>query len=147
MTKQELGVSTIRLAVAASRSYFQKYDIDIISGKFKHKVTMPIDRKEDEYALGIEEIRRIITSINNRRLKAFRLILASAGMRPVEGLAIRYKDIDFSIEPTKLYMQAKYSKNKLPREIYITAEGTQFLNQWLAHKYRDKKPVPDDLVF
>ena len=68
-------------------------------------------------------------------------------MRPVEGLAIRYKDIDFSVKPAKLYMQAKYSKNKLPREIYITAEGTQFLNQWLAHKYRDKKPMPDDLVF
>lgn len=147
MTKQGLGVSTIKLAIAAARSYLQMYDIEITPGKFKHKVTMPKERKEDEYALDIKEIRTILTAINNRRLKAFCMVLASGGMRPVEALAIQVKNIDFKAKPTKIYMKAEYSKNKLPREIYITSEATRFLNQWLAHKYRNKKPDPEELVF
>lgn len=147
MTNQGLGIATIQLAVAAVRSYMQMYDIDIIPSKFKHKVTMPKERKEDEYALDVNEIRTILTAINNRRLKAFCMMLASGGMRPVEALAIQFKDLDLKAKPTKIYMKAEYSKNKLPREVYITAEATTFLNQWLAHKYRKRKPDPNELVF
>jgi integrase len=147
MTNKGLGVSTVKLAVAAARAYLQRNDIDILPAKFRNKVTMPKERKEDEYPIDIKEIRQILTAINNRRLKALCVILASGGMRPLEALAIQYKNLDLSTKPTKIYMKAEYSKNKLPREIYITEEATTFLNQWLAHKYRKRKPDPDEFIF
>lgn len=144
----EYTVASIRNFLAGVRSYVQYHDIDVIPAKFKHKVTMPNDRKEDEYALDREEIRKILTNIRQQRLKTYCIVLACGGMRAEEGLAIRAKDIDFNVQPTKIYMQAQYAKNKLPREIYITAEATHFLKTWLEHKYgRGQHGNPDDLVF
>lgn len=134
--------------LSGPRSYFQYHDIDIIPAKLRHKVTIPQDRKEDEYALDKEEIRKILTRIRQPRLKTYCMVLACGGMRAVEALAIRIKDIDFNVQPTKIYMQAKYSKNKLPREIYITAEATDELKVWLDHKYPNGTTgKEDDLVF
>ena len=91
-------------------------------------------------------------SCNNRRLKAYLLVLASGGTRAVEALAIRIKDIDFSISPTKIHIRKEYTKTKCARDIYISGEATQYLKQWIDWKYRDKgentkKISPDDLVF
>lgn len=106
--------------MAAIRGYLGYYDIDIIEQKFKNKVTMPKNRKEDERPLDSADIRQIILAITNRRLRAYCLVLASGGMRAVEALAIQLKNIDFSRQPTKIYMKDQYSKNRLPREIYIS---------------------------
>lgn len=108
-------------------------------------MTVPKDRKEDEYPLDASEVRQILLGITNRRLKAYCLMLASGGMRPVEGLAIRVKDVDFTTKPTKLYMQAKYSKNKLPREVYVSDEATEALKQWFEYKFGNSDP--DTLVY
>ena len=43
-----------------------------------------------------EDIRRILLSCNNRRLKAYLLVIASGGFRAMEALAIRYCDLDYS---------------------------------------------------
>jgi integrase len=143
----EYTPASIHNFVAGVRSYVQYHDIDVIPAKFKHKVTMPKNRKEDEYALDREEIRKILTHIRQPRLKTYCILLACGGMRAVEALAIQVRDIDFDVQPTKIYMKAEYSKNKLPREVYITAEATQFLKVWLDHKYQGKSAPPDDLAF
>ena len=44
-----------------------------------------------------------LITCNNRRLKTYLLILASGGMRATEALTIRLKDIDFSVNPTKIH--------------------------------------------
>jgi integrase len=85
-------------------------------------------------------------------LKAYLLVLASGGTRAVEALAIRIKDIDFSISPTKIHIRKEYTKTKCARDIYISEEATQYLKQWIDWKYRDKgentkRRHPDDLVF
>jgi integrase len=54
---------------------------------------MPKLSREDEESLDASDIRKILLSCNNRRLKTYLLVLASGGMRAVEGLAIRLKDI------------------------------------------------------
>jgi integrase len=55
--------------------------------------------REDEEPLDARDIRNILLRCNNRRLKAYLLTLGSGGMRVVEALAIRIKDIDFSVSP------------------------------------------------
>jgi integrase len=148
-----LSVSSIRLYVAAIRSYFAYYDIDIIPSKFKRKVKMPRFYREDEEPLDVGDIRNILLHCNNRRLKSYLLTLGSGGMRALEALAIRLKDIDFSVRPTKIHIRREYAKTKVSRDIYISDEATNYLKEWIEWKYRDKGDEwtriqePDDLVF
>jgi integrase len=88
-----LTPNSINLYVAAIRSYLAYCDIDVVPSKFKRKVKMPKVYREDEEAVDISDIRRILLSCNNRRLKTYLLVLASGGMRATEGLAIRIKDV------------------------------------------------------
>jgi hypothetical protein len=77
--------------------------------------------------------------------------LASGGMRAVEGLAIRIKDIDFSVNPTKIRIRKEYTKTRVSRDIYISNEATHYLKQWFDWKYnnpeRPRQQDENDLVF
>jgi integrase len=147
----ELTSNTIKLYIAAVRSYLAYYDVDIIPSKFKRKVKMPKLYREDEEPLDTPDIRKILLSCNNRRLKTYLLVLASGGMRAVEGLAIRLKDVDFTVNPTKIHIRKEFSKTKAARDIYISDEATQHLKQWIDWKYsneeRPRTRDEDDLLF
>jgi integrase len=138
MIEIQTAASTIQSYMAAVRGYLGYYDIDIIEQRFKNKVTLPKNRKEDERPLDVQDIRQIVLAITNRRLRAYLLVLASGGMRAVEALAIQLENIDFTAHPTKIYMKAQYSKNRLPREVYISDEATDYLKRWLDYKYEGK---------
>ncbi|MFL6420615.1 MAG: tyrosine-type recombinase/integrase [Nitrososphaeraceae archaeon] len=148
---QNITSASIKLYIAAVRSYLAYYDIDIIPSKFRRKVKMPKMYREDEEPLDASDIRKILLSCNNRRLKAYLLALASGGMRAVEALAIRLKDIDFTVSPTKIHVRKEYSKTKTARDIYISDEATQYLRQWINWKYNNEERPrirdDDDLVF
>jgi integrase len=133
------------------RSYLAYYDIDILPSKFRRKVKIPKMYREGEEPLDAPDIRKIMLSCSNRRLKVYLLVLASGGMRAVEALAIRLKDIDFTVSPTKVHIRKEYSKTKTARDIYISDEATQYLKQWITWKYnneeRPRTRDDDDLVF
>lgn len=146
-----LTPSSIKLYMASIRSYFAYNDIDVIPSKFKRKVKMPKSYREDEEPLDATDIRKILLACNNRRLKTYLLVLASGGMRAVEGLAIRIKDIDFSINPAKIHIRKEYAKTRVSRDVYISNEATHYLKQWLDWKYnnpeRPRQQNVSDLVF
>ena len=133
-----LTPSTIKLYVASIRSYFAFNDVDVIPSKFKRKVKMPKLYREDEEPLDTSDIRKILLNCNNRRLKAYLLLLASGGIRAAEGLAVRLCDIDFSVKPTKIHIRKEFAKTRTARDIYISDEATYYLKQWIDWKYRDK---------
>jgi integrase len=143
--------SSVKLYMAIIRSYFAYNDVDVIPSKFKRRVKMPKSYREDEEPLDASDIRNILLACNNRRLKTYLLVLASGGMRAVEGLAIRIKDIDFSVSPTKIHIRKEYAKTRVARDIYISNEATHYLKQWLDWKYNNpERPRPqdeNDLVF
>jgi integrase len=153
LVSTRLSIPTVRLHVAAIRSYLAYHDIDVTPSKFKRKVRMPKLYREDEEPIDAEDIRKILLACNNRRLKSYLLVLASGGMRAIEALAIRLKDCDFSFSPTKVHIRKEYSKTRVARDIYISDEATKYLKQWIDWKYRDKgdeltkKKDPNDLVF
>ena len=146
-----LTPNSISLYVAPIRSYLAYYDIDVVTSKFKRKVKMPRAYREDEEAIDISDIRRILLSCNNRRLKTYLLVLASGGMRATECLAIRIKDIDLSVNPTRIRVRREYAKTRTGRDIYISDEATLYLTQWIQWKYnnidRPRKRDENDLVF
>lgn len=152
MSLGRLSTATITLQVAATRSYLQYYDVDISPTKFKRRVKMPKNHREDEEPIDAADIRKILLSCQNRRLKPYLLILASCGCRTLEALAIRCKDIDSSVTPTKIHIRKEYAKTRVGRDVYISDEATKFLKEWLDWKYRIRqKATPvmygDDLVF
>jgi integrase len=71
-----LTPNSIKLYVAAIRSFLAYHDIDVVPSKFKRKVKMPKIYREDEEAIDISDIRKILLSCNNRRLKTYLLVLA-----------------------------------------------------------------------
>jgi integrase len=147
----DLTPSSIKVYMTSVRSYFAYHDVDVIPTKFKRKVKMPKSYGEDEEPLDPSDIRKILLACNNRRLKTYLLVLASGGMRAVEGLAIRIKDVDFSVNPTRIRIRKEYAKTRVGRDIYISNEGTDYLNQWLDWKYknpeRPRRQDENDLVF
>ena len=123
----KLSVKSIRIYLTAVRSYLAYYDINVIPSKFRRRVKVPKPYREDEEPLDAKDIRKILLSCNNRRLKTYLLILASGGMRATEALTIRLRDIDFSVNPTKIHIRKEFSKTRASRDIYVSDEATQYL--------------------
>ena len=134
---KDMTPKTIGVYVTAIRSYFAYYDIDVMPSKFKRKVKMPKLYREDEEPIDASDVRKILLSCNNRRLKVVLLFLASGAMRVSECLAIRNMDIDFTVSPTKIKLRKEFSKTKVGRDVYISDEATQYLKQWLDWKYKN----------
>jgi len=134
----KLSTRTISVYISIVRSYLDFHDIDINMKKFKRKVKVPKIEEEDEEALETEEIRNILLSCNNRRLKPYLLCLASGGFRATEALAMRLMDIDFTSNPTMIHVRKEYAKTRKARDVYISDEATRFLKQWIDWKYRAK---------
>jgi integrase len=146
--------NSVSLYVAATRSYFAYHDIDVVPSKFKRKVRMPKRLREDEEAIDAADIRRILLSCSNRRLKAYLLVLASSGARAVEALAIRNKDCDFSTSPAKIHIRKEYAKTRVARDVYISEEASAYIQkEWLEWKYTQRRrkttvqKSQDDLIF
>jgi integrase len=134
-----IAPTSVVLYVYAVRSYLQYFDIDINPAKFRRRVRLPKVPREDEQPIDASDIRNILFACNNRRLKAYILVLASGGMRAVEGLAIKYRDLDFTISPTRVHIRREFTKTKAARDIYISDEATTYLKQWLDWKYREDR--------
>src|SRR5581483_7898094 len=98
---------------------------------------------QDEEAIDAADIRTILLSCSNRRLKPFILVLASAGLRATEACAIRLCDIQFNGGPTKIHVRREYTKTKVARDVYISDEATRFLKEWLKWKYRERATRTD----
>jgi len=154
LIKQSLSPASVSLYIVIVKSYLQYYDIDISPNKFKRRVRLPRNNNKKEVAIDASDIREILKSCNNIRVKAILYVLATSAMRITECLSIRYKDIDFRTSPTKITIRAENTKTRTERDVYISDEATKFLKEWFDWKYRDRKQksitparLPDDFVF
>jgi integrase len=135
--KNKVSAATLNQYLNGIRSFLAYYDVYIIPTKFKRKVKVPKVYNEEEQSLDVKDIRQILLNCHNRRLKAYLLVLASAGTRAVETCAIRLRDIDFSTKPTKIHIRKEYAKTRVGRDIYISDEATKYLKDWIFFKYHN----------
>ena len=129
--KNKVSAATLNQYLNGIRSFLAYYDVYVIPTKFKRKVKVPKVYNEEEQSLDVKDIRQILLNCHNRRLKAYLLVLASAGTRAVETCAIRLRDIDFSTRPTKIHIRKEYAKTRVGRDIYISDEATKYLKDWI----------------
>ncbi|MGE5661286.1 MAG: site-specific integrase [Ignavibacteriales bacterium] len=73
------------------------------------------------------------------RLKTYVMLLASTGMRAVEALSIRIKDLDLHLSPSRLFVRGEYTRTKSDRTIFLTSELAQQISSWIDYKYRKRR--------
>ena len=152
--ERKLSYSSINNYLASVRSYLQNYDIEISTWRFKHKVRIPKTPKSEEEPIDASDIRKILKATNNRRLKAYLLVLASSGLRATEAITLRIKDLDFDSRPTRIHVRPEFAKTRVERFVYISNEATEAVKQWIDFKYRKRDyesklrvKSPGDIVF
>jgi integrase len=90
-----LSSLTLRNRIKAVKNFLEFNDVEISDNKFKLKVRLPRAIKKNKEALTKDDVRDIILACSDARLKTYLMCLAATGMRAVEALSIRLKDINF----------------------------------------------------
>ncbi len=106
---QETGLhsSTLKNRVITVKNFLEFNDVDISPRKFKLKVKFPKNIRRIKEALDKNDITNILNSCSDIKLKTYVMLIASTGMRAVEGLSIRIKDIDFDSFPVKVTIRGE----------------------------------------
>lgn len=148
--KTKLSYQSIVVYIAGVKSYLEYNDVDISSNKFKKMVTLPSKQKRSKQAIDANDIRNILSSCTNDRLKSLLLVLASSGMRVGEALSLRNTDVNFDESPTKIHIRAENTKTNQERDVYISDEATRDLKKFINSRYDAKeeyKKYPNHLIF
>ena len=152
---KKLSKASIKQYVNSVKSYLQYCDVDIVPHKFKKRVMLPKVPQEDAQPIDENDIRTILNQCHNRRLKAYLLVMASSGVRPIEACAIRICDINFDSTPVQLHIRAEYTKTKKSRDIFISDEAASWLKEWVENRFgivlnktkRIDRRISESLVF
>ncbi|MGA9170997.1 MAG: site-specific integrase, partial [Nitrososphaeraceae archaeon] len=138
-SKRNLSSLTLKQWVVTAKNFLEYHDVEISPRKFKLKVKLPKVVRKDKVALCKEDIIEILNACSDIRLKTYVMLLAATGMRAVEALSIRIKDIDFESSPVKLFIHGENTKTKVDRSVYLTNEVAKQLSSWLDYKYRTRR--------
>ena len=65
------------------------------------------------------------------RARALFLMMESSGMRIGEATKLQMDDIDLESNPAEIRIRAEYTKGRIPRTVFISAEATKVLLEWL----------------
>ncbi len=139
LRNHNVSALTLKQRIVTVKNFFEYCDIDIIPRKFKLKVKLPKAVRKKKEALSKEGIIEILNVCDNIRLRTYVLLLAATGMRAVEALSIRIKDVNFESNPAKLFVRGEYTKTRVDRTVFLTEEVSQQLKLWLAYKYRTRR--------
>jgi integrase len=121
-----LSSTTLRNRIKAVKNFFEFNEVDISDNKFKLKIRLPKAIRRNKEALTKDDVRDIILAWSDIRLKTYVMFLACTGMRAVEALSIRLKDINLG----------EFTKTRQDRHVYLTSEMNQQLKIWLDYGYR-----------
>jgi integrase len=139
-----LSTITLRNRVKVVKNFLEFNDVNISDNKFRLKVRLPKAIRKSKESLTKDDIRDIILACSEIKLKTYVMFLASTGMRAVEALSIRLKDINFDSNPVRVTIRGEYTKTKQDRYVYLTSEMVQQLNLWLDYKYRHHRSCYSD---
>jgi integrase len=126
------------------KNFLEYHDVDISPRKFKLKVKLPKVVRRKKEALSKEEIVNILNMCSDIRLKTYVMLLAATGMRAVEALSIRIKDLDFQSYPPRLFVRGEFTKTRSDRKMFMTTEVGYQLSSWLDYKYRSRRVCYSD---
>jgi integrase len=145
-TNYHISTLTLKQRIVTVKNFFEYYDVDISPRKFKLKVKIPKVIRKSKEALSKEDIINILNSCSEIRLKTYVMLLAGTGLRAVEALSIRVKDLNLNLQsrPAKIFVRGDYTKTKTDRFVFLTEEAVNQLQRWLDYKYRTRRVCHKD---
>ncbi|MFL6455372.1 MAG: tyrosine-type recombinase/integrase [Nitrososphaeraceae archaeon] len=143
-TNYHVSTLTLKQRVVTVKNFFEYYDVDISPRKFKLKVKIPKVIRKSKEALSKEDIINILNACSEIRLKTYVMLLAGTGLRAVEALSIRIKDLNLQPRPAKIFVRGEYTKTKTDRYVFLTEEVVNQLKQWLDYKHRTRRVCHKD---
>lgn len=165
LVKQEKQTNNLKALVKKARAFLEFHEIEFSDRQFKIRVKLPRSVRKAKQPVAKDTIREIIASAPNPFLKVLLLLVAATGMRPIEAVSIRHKDLNLTSKPARVTIRAEFTKMKHERYTFLTNELTKHLNDLIAHKLRERtlavkrnggkyenvelkpKARPDDLLF
>jgi integrase len=144
LKNSDISVLTLKQRIVTVKNFFEYCDIEISPRRFKLKVKLPRVVRKNKEAISKEDIIEILNVCDNIRLRTYVMLLAATGMRAVEALSIRIKDLEFDSSPAKVFVGGEYTKTKVDRIVFLTQEVTQQLKAWLGYKHRTRRVCYQD---
>jgi integrase len=138
-TNNNITNLTLKQRVVTVKNFLEYYDVDISPRKFKLKVKLPKIVRRNKEALSKEDIVDILNTCSDIRLKTYVMLLAATGMRAVEALSIRIRDLDLHSSSPRLFVRGEFTKTRSDRTIFLTKEVAYQLSTWLNYKYRSRR--------
>jgi integrase len=139
-----ISTTTLKGRVVTVKNFFEYFDTEISPRKFKLKVKLPRIIRRSKEALSKEDVIDILNACSDIKLKTYVMFLAATGMRAVEALSIRIKDLDLKSSPAKVFVRGEYTKTRTDRTVFLTKEMAQQLTSWLNYKYRTRRVCRKD---
>jgi integrase len=140
LSKNEISPRTVKQWFSGVKGYLTHIGIEIYNEKCKQRVRLPKIHKIREEPLTRELIIRVLNVLPFKLRVVFYVAIAS-GMRIGEIAELYLSDIDFSSNPTKIFIRAETTKTREDRETFLTAEATSalkdYLNRYFAWKESD----------
>jgi integrase len=143
-TNNNISNLTLKQRVVTVKNFLEYYDVDISPRKFKLKVKLPKVIRRNKEALSKEDIVNILNTCSDIRLKTYVMLLAATGMRAVETLSVRIKDLDLKSYPQRLFVRGEFTKTRSDRTIFLTKEVAHQVSSWLDYKYRSRRVCYSD---
>src|SRR5919197_285931 len=135
---------TLKQRIVTVKNFFEYYDVDISPRKFKLKVKIPKVIRKSKEALSKEDVIDVLNACSDIRLKTYVVLLGSTGLRAVEALSIRVKDLNLQSRPAKIFIRGEYTNTKTDRYVFLTGEVVNQLKQWLDYKHRTRRVCHKD---
>ncbi|MBI2183771.1 MAG: site-specific integrase [Thaumarchaeota archaeon] len=127
---------TIRTYYGAVKGFLLSEGIPLDLARLKNRIVLPANYEVSmDRAPTQEELRSIVLRCG-LRAKALVTLLASSGMRLGEATGLRVGDIDFTSKPTSIRLQARFTKTRKGRTVYVTDETSGFLKEWLGDRIK-----------
>lgn len=129
---EERNVSTSyhNISICAIKFYYEKV---LQQGQVTYHINRPRREKSLPEVLGEEEIRRILTGVDNLKHKCILMTIYSGGLRLSEVVGLRVSDIDSK----RMMIFIKGAKGNKDRYTILSKE----LLKWLREYYKKERPV------
>ncbi len=133
--------NTVRLYLITIRSIFEEIgNLEINSRLFNKRVKIPKAEEEDPEPFTPEQMRLFLDRCSNQSKLKY-MFLKDTGCRLGEMTQLRKNDVDLEKFPVEIKIQARYTKTKKARTVYLTRETAPMVRR-LLNKKQD-----GDLVF
>lgn len=130
--------NNLRALVKKARAFLEYHGLEYSDRQFKIRVKLPRSVKKKKQPLKRETIRELVRTAPNIWLKTLLLFIGATGMRPIEALSIRHKDLDLESKPGRVTIRAEFTKMKVERYTFLTAELVQQVKDLVAYKHRER---------